>query len=116
MLTHGSRGESIAPTACTRVRVSSRAPGLARQSHCLRVTDSLQIASNLDSRMLFGLKNVLLKKKKGKREAGVRREVKGGFALPFRTALCIFGEEAAAARCRRLSDVERVPSTRLSRG
>ena len=63
--------------------------------------------------MLFGLKNVLLKKKKGKREAGVRREVEGGFALPFLTDLCVFGEEAAAARCRRLPDVERVPSTQL---
>lgn len=116
MLTHGSCGESIAPTPCTRVRVSSRAPGLAWQSRCLRVTDSLQIASNLDSRMLFGLKNVMLKKKKGKREAGVRREVEGGFALPFHADLCIFGEEAAAAQCRHLPDVERVPSARLSQG
>lgn len=91
-----------------------QSPGLAPQSRRLQVTDSLQIASNLDSRMLFGLKNVSLKKKKGKREAGVRREVEGGFALPFRTALCILGEEAAAACCRHLPDVERVPSTQLS--
>lgn len=93
-----------------------RSPGLARQSRRLRVTNSLQIASNLGSRMLFGLKNVSLKKKKGKREAGVRREVEGGFALPFRADLCVSGEEAAAAQRRRLPDVERVPSARLGQG
>lgn len=51
------------------------------------MTDSLPAASNPGSRMLFGLQKVLLKeergkekkKKEGKREAGVRREVEGGF-------------------------------------
>lgn len=68
MLTH----RSIAPLA----PVES-----FQQPRRLRVTHSLQIASNLGPRMLFGLKNVLLKEKEGTREAGVRREVKGGFAL-----------------------------------
>lgn len=46
----------------------------------------------------------------------MRREVEGGFALPFHADLCVFGEEAAAAQCRHLPDVERVPSARLSQG
>lgn len=100
VLTPRNHSESIARQPPGSV--SSRAPGLAWQSHHLPVTASLQIASHLHSRMLFGLKNASLKKKKGKREAGVRREVEGGFAQPFHADLCNFGEGAADV-CQMLS-------------
>lgn len=95
MLSPRNRGESITPSAPGRRFQQS--PGAPWQSHHLPVTASLHIASHLHSRMLFGLKNAALKEKKGKREAGVRREVKGGLAQPFCADLCVFGEEAADA-------------------